>query len=576
MLKNIKDIRMNKPRSATHVAHNNENSSLAPRWESKPSRGTSGARVEQESAETLSFRCDCERCRLMRGAVNNQNRGGQERCRLTRGADKPSRGTSEARGEQESAETSSFRCDCERCRLTRGAVKPNSDQDLYPRHWRESGFAYGRSEASPDSEQIEHVIAEQFMRNSVSVEQIQDRCVRRTGEGSHSDKTNRHPELVSGSPLEQISQTCIENSSLAPRGRGLGRGGLAAFTLAEVLITLGIIGVVAALTMPALITNIQDRIQQKRIENINQKLSKVTDKMAVQSGLTGYDTTMAFVQEMSKHMKIAKICDNEHLAECWPTQEVILNDEGKTWEIAKTKNAKTLKISTNAEDWADTVGIITGDGTGMILSYNKKCEFSVDDGGLKYDNSTGKSNSLVCLSGVYDWNGSSKPNKLKKDVTTLGMATGLGTECAIEVGGKCFTAAFTPTPLTKAQCEAEKDKLGINQCCTNSYCDGPDYWAGAVKQCGGISKMPTMADLTELAKVLYNTSNISSSVSTSGLTLDTSKASSMGFTGDYIAIWSGDVAGDVGAHGRDFHSSHTGLYSGYRNNSYNQAVCLGE
>ena len=53
---------------------------------------------------------------------------------------------------------------------------------------RESGFAYGRSEASPDSEQIEHVIAEQFMRNSVSVEQIQDRCVRRTGEGSYFDK----------------------------------------------------------------------------------------------------------------------------------------------------------------------------------------------------------------------------------------------------------------------------------------------------------------------------------------------------------------------------------------------------
>ena len=52
----------------------------------------------------------------------------------------------------------------------------------------ESEFAYGQSVASPDSEQIEHVIAEQFMRNSVSVEQIQDRCVRRTGEGSHSDK----------------------------------------------------------------------------------------------------------------------------------------------------------------------------------------------------------------------------------------------------------------------------------------------------------------------------------------------------------------------------------------------------
>ena len=327
--------------------------------------------------------------------------------------------------------------------------------------------------------------------------------------------------------------------------------------------------------MPALITNIQDRIQQKRIENINQKLSKVTDKMAVQSGLTGYGTTMAFVQEMSKHMKIAKICDNEHLAECWPTQEVTLNDEGKTWEIAKTKNAKTLKISTNTEDWADTVGIVTGDGTGMILSYNKKCEFSVDDVGLKYDSSTGKSNSLGCLSGVFDWNGSSKPNKLKKDVTTLGMATGLGTECAFELGGKCFTAPFAPTPLTKAQCEAEKDKLGIKECCPDDECYGNDYWAGAVKQCGGVSKMPTMADLAELAKVLYNTSNIDSSYLTDNLTLDTSKASSMGFTGSRFFVWSGEERDSSGASNRNFSSSWTKWGRLCRKNTV-QAVCLGE
>ena len=332
---------------------------------------------------------------------------------------------------------------------------------------------------------------------------------------------------------------------------------------------MGIIGVVAALTMPALITNIQDRVQQKRIENINQKLSKVTDKMAVQSGLTGYGTTMAFVQEMSKHMKIAKICDNEHLAECWPTQEVTLNDEGKTWEISKTKNAKTLKISNKPEDWADTVGIVTGDGTGMILSYNKKCEFNVDDVGLKYDSSTGKSNSLVCLSGVYDWNGSSKPNKLNKDVTTLGMASGLGTNCAFELGGKCFTAPVTPTPLTRAQCEAEKDKLGIKVC----YFED-DSWAGAVKQCGGVSKMPTNAELLELAKVLYNTSNIKSSGGTYGLTLDTSKAASMGFTETYLNIWSGDEFGQSAFY-RSFIPDGTSSSPAQRN-MWAQALCLGD
>jgi len=40
---------------------------------------------------------------------------------------------------------------------------------------RESGFADGRRETSPDSEQIEHTVAKPQMRNSGSVEQIQDR-----------------------------------------------------------------------------------------------------------------------------------------------------------------------------------------------------------------------------------------------------------------------------------------------------------------------------------------------------------------------------------------------------------------
>lgn len=43
-----------------------------------------------------------------------------------------------------------------------------------------------------------------------------------------------------------------------------------AFTLAEVLITLGIIGIVAAMTMPALINKTQDKVletQRKKAEN---------------------------------------------------------------------------------------------------------------------------------------------------------------------------------------------------------------------------------------------------------------------------------------------------------------------
>ena len=39
-----------------------------------PSKGMSEAKVEQQSTETLSFRCWCERCRLPRGRRVKQSR----------------------------------------------------------------------------------------------------------------------------------------------------------------------------------------------------------------------------------------------------------------------------------------------------------------------------------------------------------------------------------------------------------------------------------------------------------------------------------------------------------------------
>ena len=81
------------------------------------------------------------------------------------------------------------------------------------------------------------------------------------------------------------------------------------------------------MTMPAIIANIQDHVKAKRVENIRQKLSKVTDAMSATSGINGYGDTMSFIQEMNKHMKIAKICDNSNLSACWPTKEVILDEK---------------------------------------------------------------------------------------------------------------------------------------------------------------------------------------------------------------------------------------------------------
>ena len=357
---------------------------------------------------------------------------------------------------------------------------------------------------------------------------------------------------------------------------GIASSSKVAFTLAEVLITLGIIGIVAALTLPAFISNVQGRIQAKRVENINQKLSKVTDKMAVQSGLIGYPDTMAFVQEMKKHMSIAKVCDNSHLSECWGTTEVDVGKD-KPWEISKTKTAKTLKIG-EPDNWADTVGIVTADGTPMILSYDKECNFDVNNTGLQFDKSSGKSNSLACISGVFDWNGGAKPNKLGDDVLMLGMASGLGNNCAFEVNGTCYTAPFTPTPLTFAECEAQKDDLGIKECCPTYWCNNKDYWAGAVKQCKGVSKMPTGAQLAELASQLYvGNPSIGAKEAKYYIQYDpnSSVSKALGLTPSFY-VWSGEEYVSYGAYYRYFNSSYTGWSSYDRDSSSIVAVCLGE
>ena len=53
-----------------------------------------------------------------------------------------------------------------------------------------------------------------------------------------------------------------------------------AFTLAEVLITLGIIGIVAAMTMPALIENHQSSVLQQRFKKAYSSMSQVFQRVA--------------------------------------------------------------------------------------------------------------------------------------------------------------------------------------------------------------------------------------------------------------------------------------------------------
>ena len=166
-----------------------------------------------------------------------------------------------------------------------------------------------------------------------------------------------------------ITQSEQNNSSLALGGRGAGRGGKkdVAFTLAEVLITLGVIGVVAALTMPTLLKNIAERSNSEAQANLAQKITKSMDLMRADGGLERtYNSTDEFVDEFSKYIKISTRCDADHIADCWPTKTVTTTD-GETYDVSKAKTGKNLNLKDNK---SNNVGIILADGATLILTYN--------------------------------------------------------------------------------------------------------------------------------------------------------------------------------------------------------------
>ncbi len=202
-----------------------------------------------------------------------------------------------------------------------------------------------------------------------------------------------------------------------------------AFTLAEVLITLGIIGVVAAITLPTLIANYKNKVLLNQAKNSYSKISNALLLVKTQNGYDSYadffrpnTTNDELMQELSKSLKMTKIC-NAYRGGCW------------TW---KTKyNKKTYcNGQTIYRDFHNYTSAILNDGSVIMLSnFN---DTDKGNGGCVWFNSYPKrdsngniikdenGNDIIinsketrCGEIIIDTNGAKKPNQIGADTWSL-------------------------------------------------------------------------------------------------------------------------------------------------------------
>ena len=357
----------------------------------------------------------------------------------------------------------------------------------------------------------------------------------------------------------------------------------AAFTLAEILITLAVIGVVAAMTLPTLIAKINEKADSNQKAVIEAKLIQGLNMLDLHGGMNDtYSSTAEFVEELGKYMKITAVCDGTTKAftECLPYSELnyIQNGEQKSIELSKINSASSLNLPTGGEkDFMNPVAIVLGDGTPIILSYDKKCISDPDS--VKVDNKQIHS----CVAGIYDFNGSRKPNLYGGDEHTrndLISFNGAKLEDSyIEIGGvKIISQAKYPTPVS---CSDYKGQPGysINAC---EYNDNNDYWVGAMVECknqGG--RLPNASELAKIAQAIYNDNSISESeeynaTDPTANEWDKSVTAKLGIedSASWFILWGGLEYDSTYAWIRYFDSVSTGWFCGGRNGDGTRVVCV--
>ena len=138
---------------------------------------------------------------------------------------------------------------------------------------------------------------------------------------------------------------------------------LAAFTLAEVLITLGIIGVVAAITLPSLVQNYRKSVVENKLKSEYSLISNAIRMSEAKNGSSedwatcdeaySFECTKSFFDTyLAPELKTVKICGNDNKEECWTEPVSLSGKKGYLSPLIDMGLTAILSNGTSLYMWA--------------------------------------------------------------------------------------------------------------------------------------------------------------------------------------------------------------------------------
>ncbi len=282
------------------------------------------------------------------------------------------------------------------------------------------------------------------------------------------------------------------------------------FTLAEILITLAIIGIVAAITLPSLLVNVNEKAWDAQKKALHARLAQAIGQMNTLGGYGTYtedaegtattDTAAeSFILDaLSKVYKINNVCGPDKLSSCGiPSKIATLGGEAEINFPTKMSELNPKLLNKNHVE-GESVTIVdtkaaafeTVNGESVAVFYNPNCASDTT--------SSHVAQNKMCVNFVYDLNGAEGPNEVGKDV---GFMTAFYNKNSSVTGAVPYykdymttTVSYSPNKETVDASEACKSlsgdlRLPNRDEAASLYVNGPlinmgnssdYYWTGSI------------------------------------------------------------------------------------------------